>query len=56
MTSFDRCHLPPSGDNDQQPTQNTEYENLGLKTFGFTEHKLQDKEKDIDPENFFFFV
>lgn len=28
-----------------------EYEKLGLKTFEYTEHKVQDMENDIDPEN-----
>ncbi|KAF0035511.1 hypothetical protein F2P81_013269 [Scophthalmus maximus] len=30
------------------------YENLNLKTFDFTEHKLYEMENDIDPENNFY--
>ncbi len=30
------------------------YENLSLKTFDFTEHKLHEMENNIDPENNFF--
>lgn len=39
---------------EEQPTRIMEYEKLGLKTFEFTEHKLQDMENDIDPENNFY--
>lgn len=53
LTSFDRCHSSPSENNEQQTTQITEYKKLGLKTFEYTEHKLQDMDNDIDPENNF---
>ena len=42
MTSSDRGH------------SSTEYEKLDLKTFKYTEHKSQDMENDIDPENNFY--
>lgn len=55
MTSLDRCHLSPSVDiNDWQGIKNRGYDSLGLKTFDYTEHKLQDMENDIDPEKIIY--
>ena len=53
MTSYDKCHLSPTGDTDQQQELISEYETLGLKTFEFIEHKGCDMENDTDPENNF---
>lgn len=53
MTGSDRWQLSASGDNEEQPAQIMEYEQLGLKTFEYTEHKLQDMKNDINCENNF---
>lgn len=34
--------------------QYNKYETLNFKTFDYTEHKLYEIEKDIDPENHFY--
>ena len=54
MTHTERNHPSTSGDNSNVSQWISEYENLELQTFQYTDHNSQDIEHDIDPDNNFF--